>query len=29
MKGLYDVDPEHIKQIYEAGKESVRPNWVQ
>lgn len=28
MKGVYDVDPEHIKQIYKAGKESVRSNWV-
>lgn len=28
MKGVYDVDPEHIKEIYEAGKESVRENWV-
>lgn len=28
MKGVYDVDPEHIKEIYEADKESVRKNWI-
>lgn len=28
MKGVYDVDPEHIKEIYRAGKENVRENWI-
>ena len=28
MTGVYDVNPEHIKEIYEAGKESVRENWI-
>jgi predicted acylesterase/phospholipase RssA len=28
MKGVYDVNPEHIREIYIAGKESVRSNWI-
>ena len=28
MNGVYDVRPEHLQQIYEEGKNSVRSNWI-
>jgi len=29
MKGVYDVNPEHINEIYKTGKESVKANWIE